>query len=107
MQTLYDKLKKPFDLGEFTAQKPGLAFVTVTRAQLRPLLLQLRDVEGFTHLVLLTAVGVVAWRALYALVLARSALAAAASSRAARACRSETARRSPPRSPRATRPSAC
>ena len=56
MQTLYDKLKEPFDLGDFTAQKPGLAFVTVSREHLRPLLLHLRDREGFSHLVLLTAV---------------------------------------------------
>jgi NADH-quinone oxidoreductase subunit C len=56
MQTLYDSLKEPFDLAEFTGQRPDLAFVTVSREQLRPLLLHLRDREGFSHLVLLTAV---------------------------------------------------
>jgi NADH-quinone oxidoreductase subunit C len=56
MQTLYASLEGPFGLTGFTEQKPGLGFVTVTRAQLRPLLLHLRDREGFTHLVLLTAV---------------------------------------------------
>lgn len=56
MQTLYTKLQKPFALGEFTEQRPDLAFLNVERDQLRPLLLHLRDLEGFTHLVLLTAV---------------------------------------------------
>jgi len=56
MQSLYNRLKAPFDLGDFTEQRPDLAFVTVSREQLRPLLLHLRDLEGFTHLVLLTAV---------------------------------------------------
>lgn len=56
MQALYDSLKAPFFLGEFTGQRDNLAFVTVSREQLRPLLLHLRDLEGFTHLVLLTAV---------------------------------------------------
>jgi len=56
MQSLYDSLKDRFSLGEFTVQRDRLAFVTVPREQLRPLLLHLRDLEGFTHLVLLTAV---------------------------------------------------
>jgi NADH-quinone oxidoreductase subunit C len=56
MQSLYANLKQLFALGEFTAQRPDLAFVSVSREQLRPLLLHLRDREGFTHLVLLTAV---------------------------------------------------
>jgi NADH-quinone oxidoreductase subunit C len=56
MQTLYAKLKDAFQLGEFTERRPDLAFVTVSRDQLRPLLLHLCDREGFTHLVLLTAV---------------------------------------------------
>ena len=56
MQTLYNSLKEPFGLSEFTEQRSDLAFVSVSREQLRPLLLHLRDREGFTHLVLLTAV---------------------------------------------------
>lgn len=56
MQSLYNDLKQLFPLGELTVQRPNLAFVTVAREQLRPLLLHLRDREGFTHLVLLTAV---------------------------------------------------
>lgn len=56
LRTLYDRLKQDFALGEFTEQRSGLGFVTVTRKKLRPLLLHLRDLEGFRHLVLLTAV---------------------------------------------------
>ncbi|MEJ2309009.1 MAG: NADH-quinone oxidoreductase subunit C [Gammaproteobacteria bacterium] len=56
MLDLYKQLESTFGLGEFTEQRPDLAFVTVQREQLRPLLLHLRDCEGFTHLVLLTAV---------------------------------------------------
>ena len=56
MQTLYAKLKDAFQLVEFTERRPDLAFVTVSHDQLRPLLLHLRDLEGFSHLVLLTAV---------------------------------------------------
>jgi NADH-quinone oxidoreductase subunit C len=56
MRDLYERLKKSFPLGELTEQRPDLAFVTVDRVQLRPLLQQLRDQEGFAHLVLLTAV---------------------------------------------------
>ena len=56
MHELYTKLKKLFSLGELTEQRDNLAFITITQKQLRPLLLHLRDKEGFTHLVLLTAV---------------------------------------------------
>lgn len=56
MQALYASLKERFDVGELTEQRPDLAFITVPRAQLRPVLLHLRAQEGFTHLVLLTAV---------------------------------------------------
>ncbi|MGD2020623.1 MAG: NADH-quinone oxidoreductase subunit C [Thiohalocapsa sp.] len=56
MRDLYERLKQIFPLGELTEQRPDLAFVTVPKDQLRPLLLHLRDREGFTHLVLLTAV---------------------------------------------------
>ena len=37
-------------------QRPALAFITLPAEFLRPTLLHLRDREGFTHLVLLTAV---------------------------------------------------
>ena len=56
MQSLYDTLKATFDLQQFDQQRPDLAFVTVPQHFLRALLAQLRDREGFTHLVLLTAV---------------------------------------------------
>lgn len=56
MQSLFDNLESLFALEAFEPQRPDLAFVTVSREQLRPLLLHLRDRVGFTHLVLLTAV---------------------------------------------------
>jgi len=56
MKALYTTLKSQFPLGEFTLQRNDLAFITIKQDQLRSLLLHLRDIEGFTHLVLLTAV---------------------------------------------------
>jgi len=56
MQELYSKLYTLFPLGELDERHENLAFVTVPADSLRPLLLQLRDSEGFGHLVLLTAV---------------------------------------------------
>jgi NADH-quinone oxidoreductase subunit C len=56
MRELHQRLKSLFPLGELTEQRADLGFVTVPVEHLRPLLTHLRDREGFTHLVLLTAV---------------------------------------------------
>ncbi|MEW7977171.1 MAG: NADH-quinone oxidoreductase subunit C [Candidatus Sedimenticola endophacoides] len=56
MHELHERLKAIFPLGELTVQRPDLAFITLGREHLRPLLLELRRRHGFTHLVLLTAV---------------------------------------------------
>jgi len=56
MQELYSKLDKLFPLGELDERRDNLAFVSIPAEHLKPLLIQLRDQEGFTHLVLLTAV---------------------------------------------------
>ena len=56
MQQLYDTLTQRFSLGEFTRQRADLSFITVEAVRLHALLRHLRDQEGFTHLVLLTAV---------------------------------------------------
>lgn len=56
MRDLYDRLKTLYPLGGLTEQRPNLAFVDVPREFLIPLLTHLRDREGHTHLVLLTAV---------------------------------------------------
>lgn len=56
MRDLYNRLKALYPLGELTEQRKDLAFVTVPAAYLRDTILRLRDKEGFTHLVLLTAV---------------------------------------------------
>ena len=42
MQELYERLKQIFPLGELTEQRPDLAFLTLDREQLRPLLLSAR-----------------------------------------------------------------
>ncbi|MCB1516516.1 MAG: NADH-quinone oxidoreductase subunit C [Hyphomicrobiaceae bacterium] len=57
MQAIYDRLKDRFQLGALDVRsRKGLAFVDLRREFLRPVLTELRDVEGFTHLILLTAV---------------------------------------------------
>jgi len=56
LRDLHTRLTALFPLGELTEQRPNLGFVTVPADYLRPTLLHLRDREGFTHLVLLTAV---------------------------------------------------
>jgi NADH-quinone oxidoreductase subunit C len=56
MKDLLDRLAKRYRLEPPEFRRANLAFVTVRRDELRALLTELRDVEGFTHLVLLTAV---------------------------------------------------
>jgi NADH-quinone oxidoreductase subunit C len=56
MRELYARLKERCALGELAEQRPNLGFVTLPREHLRPALTHLRDSEGYTHLVLLTAV---------------------------------------------------
>jgi NADH-quinone oxidoreductase subunit C len=56
MRALYDRLKALFPMGELSEKRPNLAFATLPADYLRPALLHLRDLEGYTHLVLLTAV---------------------------------------------------
>ncbi len=56
MRELLESLTTPYSLTDPVEQRPDLAFVTAGRGQLRPLLMHLRDKEGFTHLVILTAV---------------------------------------------------
>lgn len=60
MQNLHDRLAAQCPAGsppgELQVQRSDLAFVTLPAAALRPVLQQLRDREGYSHLVLLTAV---------------------------------------------------
>ena len=57
MKDLIERLTKRYKLGAPTFQRAGLTFVDLRdNDQLRAALLELRDREGFTHLVLLTAV---------------------------------------------------
>jgi NADH-quinone oxidoreductase subunit C len=56
MHTLHARLAALFPVGELALRRPNLGFITVSADHLRAVLLHLRDVEGFNHLVLLTAV---------------------------------------------------
>ncbi|MBB4301305.1 NADH-quinone oxidoreductase subunit C [Rhodobium orientis] len=56
MKDLTDRLGTLFSLGDITEKRDDLAFVSVAPDLLRAVITHLRDVEGFTHLVLLTAV---------------------------------------------------
>ncbi len=53
---IHGHLSTLFAASDLIAQRPDLAFVELGPAHLRPALLHLRDQEGFSHLVLLTAV---------------------------------------------------
>ena len=53
---IYRRLTALFSIGEMAERRPDLVFIDVSKDLLRPVLLHLRDREGFTHLVLLTAV---------------------------------------------------
>jgi NADH-quinone oxidoreductase subunit C len=56
MQFLLDSLSLLFPILDANEQRPDLAFVTTPPEHVRSVLHHLRDREGFTHLVLLTAV---------------------------------------------------
>lgn len=56
LPAIHQRLRALFPLGDLAVQRPDLAFVELPPAHLRPALLHLRDREGFSHLVLLTAV---------------------------------------------------
>lgn len=56
MKKLIDRLKKRYKLTDPDYRRPELTFVTVRMDELRALIVELRDIEGFTHLTLLTAV---------------------------------------------------
>jgi NADH-quinone oxidoreductase subunit C len=56
MRDLHARLLAQFPLGELHEQRPELGFVTIGRELLPSLLRHLRDREGFSHLVLMTAV---------------------------------------------------
>ncbi len=56
MQNIHSRLKARYRLGPLEEQRKGLAFTTAEIDDLRALLIELRDIDGFTHLVLLTAV---------------------------------------------------
>ncbi|MBP8198634.1 MAG: NADH-quinone oxidoreductase subunit C [Chromatiaceae bacterium] len=56
LTAIHQRLRALFPLGDLAVQRPDLTFVELPPGHLRPALLHLRDREGFSHLVLLTAV---------------------------------------------------
>ena len=56
MKEFYAVIKARYKLGELHEQRHNLAFVDVPKDQLRALAHQLCHQDGYTHLVLLTAV---------------------------------------------------
>ena len=56
LEGVHRRLQALFPLGDLTRARAGLAFVDLPPAYVRPVLVHLRDREGFGHLVLLTAV---------------------------------------------------
>ncbi len=56
MKTLIEKLNLHFDLENVKFQRDNLCFATISKEDAVALITHLRDLENFTHLVLLTAV---------------------------------------------------
>lgn len=56
MRELHNKLATLFPLVDITEQRDNLTFITLKKEHLRAALLHLRDIENFSHLVILTAV---------------------------------------------------
>lgn len=56
MNKLLKDLQKRYDIGEIVYSRPDETFATVKKEDAVALITHLRDYEGFTHLVLLTAV---------------------------------------------------
>ena len=56
MNKIYNELSGRFTLSGYMEKRPDLAFVTAEKQQLVALLSTLRDVYGYTHLVMVTAV---------------------------------------------------
>jgi len=56
MQTIIQNIKSHFDIKNIQDQRNNLTFLTTQKNQVIPLITYLRDQEGFTHFVLLTAV---------------------------------------------------
>ncbi|WP_316860165.1 NADH-quinone oxidoreductase subunit C [uncultured Cohaesibacter sp.] len=56
MKKLITRLQTRYELTDLVYQRPDLTLATIRKDKLRSLLIELRDVEAFTHLTLLTAV---------------------------------------------------
>jgi len=56
MTKLFEQLQQHFSVSDFSQPQGNQAFVSISREQAVPLLTHLRDIHGFTHLVLITCV---------------------------------------------------
>ncbi|MDD4308859.1 MAG: NADH-quinone oxidoreductase subunit C [Candidatus Cloacimonetes bacterium] len=56
MKELFNTLSKQFELTDYQSKRDNQAFVTATSSQLVSLLTHLRDIHGYTHLVMVTCV---------------------------------------------------
>lgn len=56
METLYRELQLHFAVSDFSLSRINLAFLRVPKTQLVSLLTHLRDLRGYTHLVMVTCV---------------------------------------------------
>jgi NADH-quinone oxidoreductase subunit C len=55
MKDIIDRIKTKYTISEVIEQRKDLSFVTVSKEQAISIITFLRDIEGFNHLVLLTA----------------------------------------------------
>ncbi len=56
MQAIIEKLQNRYSLSDIVEQRANLTFVTVKQTDAVSIITHLRDIEGFTHIVLMTAV---------------------------------------------------
>lgn len=56
MKDLFEIITTAFHLKDYEQQRPDLAFFTATSSQIVSLLTHLRDIHGFSHLVMVTCV---------------------------------------------------
>jgi NADH-quinone oxidoreductase subunit C len=56
MKEMIDKIAKRYKIEDIVHKRANLVYLTIDKDEARDLILNLRDIEGFRHLVLITAV---------------------------------------------------
>ncbi len=56
MKNLLEKIQKQFDISDVDIKRENLAYITVDESRALPLLEQMKESEGMTHMVLMSAV---------------------------------------------------